>query len=163
MFTNRPLSSRSYFGIQQTVLGTNAAWPVFRKLNMSLIGEANGRFVDIRPSLNQASPSIGQLYTEATAPGLTQQSAFAQFGQGVRARPSFANGFVRLNYLAEFKEFLSPGASQFSFNRLTLDFAHQFPLYRKTRSLIPLDSNGPDDCSAGLNVHDCPSVTGGTS
>ena len=156
-------SARSYFGMQQTVIGANAVWPVFKKLNMSLIGEANGRFVDIRPSLNQASPSIGQLYTEATAPGLTQQSAFAQFGEGVRIRPQLLGGFVRLNYLATFQEFLSPGASQYSFNRLTLDLAHQFPLYRTTRSLIPLDSNGPNDCSGGLTVHDCPPVTGGTS
>ena len=156
-------SARSFFGMQQTVIGANAVWPVFKKLNVSLLGEANGRFVNIRPSLNQASPSISQLYTEATAPGLTQQSAFAQLGEGVRLRPQFAGGFVRLNYLAEFQEFVSPGASQFSFNRFTLDLAHQFPLYRKTRSLIPLDSNGPDDCSGGLAVHDCPPVTGGTS
>lgn len=156
-------SARSYFGIQQTILGTNAVWPVFNKLKMSLIGEANGRFVDIRPSLNQASPSIGQLFTEATAPGLTQQSGFAQFGEGIRMRPQLAGGFVRLNYLAQFQEFVSPGASQYSFNRLTVDLAHQFPLYRTTRSLIPLDSNGPNDCSGGVNVHDCPPVTGGTS
>ena len=160
---NTSESSRSYFGIRQTVIGTNVVWPVFQKLNMSLIGEANGRFVAIRPSLNQASPSIGQIYTEATAPGLTQQSAFAQFGQGVRIRPQFAGGFLRLSYLAQFQEFVSPGASQYSFNRLTVDLAHQFPLYRKTRSLIPLDSNGPNDCSGGLAVHDCPPVTGGTS
>jgi hypothetical protein len=156
-------SARSFFGMQQTVFGTNAVWPVFKKLNVSLYGEANGRFVDIRPSLNQGSPSIGQLYTEATAPGLRQQSAFAQFGEGVRIRPQLAGGFVRLNYLAAFEEFVSPGASQYSFNRFTMDLSHQFPLYRKTRSLIPLDSNGPNDCSAGLTVHDCPPATGGTS
>jgi hypothetical protein len=156
-------SSRSYFGMRQTVLGANAVWPVFRQLNMSLLGEANGRFVNIRPSLNQGSPSIEQLYTEATAPGLTQQSAFAQFGEGVRIRPQLAGGFVRLNYLAQFQEFVAPGAPQFSFNRFTLDLSHQFPLYRKTRSLIPLDSNGPNDCSAGISLHDCPPVTGGTS
>ncbi|HEY2844664.1 MAG TPA: hypothetical protein VGJ09_13480, partial [Bryobacteraceae bacterium] len=126
-------------------------------------GEANGRFVDIRPSLGQASPSIGQIFNEATAPGLTQQSAFAQFGEGVRLRPQLAGGFVRLNYFAQFQEFLSPGNSQSSFNRLTVDLAHQFPLYRKTRSFIPPDSNGPNDCSPGPTVHDCPPITGGTS
>jgi hypothetical protein len=83
-------SARSYFGMQQTVIGANAVWPVFRKLNLSLLGEANGRFVNVRSSLNQASPSIEQLYTEATAPGLRQQSAFAQFGEGVRLRPQLA-------------------------------------------------------------------------
>jgi hypothetical protein len=156
-------SARSFFGMQQTVIGTSAVWPIFKKLNASLLGEANGRFVDIRPSLNQASPSIGQIYTEATAPGLNQQSAFAQFGEGVRIRPELAGGFVRLNYTAAFREFISPGASQYSFNRLTVDLSHQFPLYRKTRSLLPRDSNGPDDCSAGVTVHDCPVATGGTS
>jgi hypothetical protein len=160
---NTKEADRAYFGMQQTVIGTNAVWPVFKKLNVSLVGEANGRFVDIRPSLNQASPSIEQLYSEATAPGLTRQSAFVQFGEGIRMRPQLAAGFVRLNYLAQFQEFISPGASQYSFNRLKVDLSHEFPLYRKTRSLIPLDSNGPNDCSAGVNIHDCPPITGGTS
>ena len=156
-------TDRTFYGMQQTVIGTNAVWPVFRKLNLSLYGEANGRFVSIRPSLGQASPSIGQLFTEATAPGLTSQSAFVQFGEGVRLRPQLAGGFVRLNYFARFQEFISPGDSNSSFQRFTLDLSHQFPLYRKTRSLIPVDSNGPNDCSPGLTIHDCPPVTGGTS
>ncbi len=156
---NTSETARSYFGMRETILGTNAVLPVLKALNVSLYGEVNGRFVEIRPSLGQASPSIEQLYTAATTPGLTAQPAFAQFGEGVRIRPDLAGGYVRLNYFVTFQEYFSPGNSASSFNRLTVDLSHQFPLYRRTRSLVALDSNGPDDCSVAAGVHSCPGVT----
>src|SRR5262249_30798540 len=61
---------RSFFGMRETIVGGNVLWPVSRTLNLSLYGEANGRFVAIRGSHHQGSPSIEQVYTEATAPGL---------------------------------------------------------------------------------------------
>jgi hypothetical protein len=67
---------------------------------LSLFGEANGRFVAIRAENSQSSPSIGQLYTDATAPGLSNQPGFAQFGEGIRLQPALAGGHVRLNYSA---------------------------------------------------------------
>jgi hypothetical protein len=149
-------TSRSYFGMRQTITGANVVWPIFKPLNMSLYGEANGRFVEIRPSTGQSSPSIEELYSAATAPGLSSQPAFAQFGQGVRIRPEFAHGYVRLNYLVNFQEYVSPGDSRFSFQRFSVDLSHQFPLYRTTRSLLPKDPNGPDDCSESLSTHSCP-------
>lgn len=115
--------------------------------------------MDIRPSTGQSSPSIEHLYTAATAPGITSQLAFVQFGEGVRIRPEFAAGYVRLNYLVAFQEYVSPGDSEFSFKRLTVDLSHQFPLYKTTRSLLPKDSNGPDDCSVSLDSHSCPAIT----
>ena len=151
-------SARSYFGMRETIAGANAVFPFFAKLNLSLYGEANGRFVDLRPGLGQSSPSIGQLYTPATAPGLANQPGFAQLGEGIRMRPEFAGGYVRLNYLAAFQEYVA-GDSTFSFERFTADLSHQFPLYRKTRWLLPADANGPDDCSAAASVHSCPAVT----
>ncbi len=93
-----------------------------------------------------------------TAPGLNTQPGFAQFGEGVRIRPQFAGGHVRLNYQASFKEYVA-GDSQFSFERFTLDLQHEFPIYTRTRSLLPHDFNGPDDCSADSAVHKCPSVS----
>lgn len=149
---------RTFFGMRETITGANAVFPVFKALNMSLLGEANGRFVDIRPSFGQGSPSIGDVYTPATAPGLADQPAFAQFGEGVRIRPQLAHGYVRLNYLVNFLEYVAPGNAQFSFNRLTVDLAHQFPLYKATRTLLPRDANGPDDCSVGLDLHSCPAA-----
>ena len=140
-------TARSYYGMRETIAGANVVWPVWKPLNLSLYGEANGRFVDIRGSHGQTSPSIEQLYTPVTAPGLLNQSGYAQFGEGVRIRPELAKGYVRLNYSASFQEFFTSGASS-SFQRFTLDLQHQFLLYKTTRSLVPNNHNGPDDSSS---------------
>jgi hypothetical protein len=75
--------------MNERIFGTNVVWPVFGKLNLSLYGEANGRFVEIRGNHGESSPSIEALYTETTAPGLTTQPGFAQFGEGIRLRRVF--------------------------------------------------------------------------
>jgi hypothetical protein len=152
-------TARTYFGMRETVTGGNVTWPIWSKWNISLYGEANGRFVDLRPSTGQASPSIEQMYTPATAPGLDRQPSFAQFAQGVRIRPSFAGGHIRLNYAVTFSEYVAAGDSTFSFRRFTTDLSHQFPLYSKTRSLVPNNFNGPDDCSVSPGTNSCPAVT----
>ncbi len=155
-------ASRAYFGMTETVAGGNVVWPIPRSvlntLHVSLLGEANGRFVNLRSSLGQGSPSLDQIYTSDTAPGSANQPAYAQFGQAIRVRPEFANGHVRLNYLMNFQEYVAPGNSKFSFQRLTLDFSHEFPLYSSTRSLLPKDSNGPDECTESSTGTDykCP-------
>ena len=46
----------------------------------------------------------------------------AQFGEGVRIRPALAAGYLRLNYSANFQQFVA-GDSVFSFQRLTTEFA----------------------------------------
>ena len=152
-------NERSFFGMREVIVGTSAIWPVWAKLNLSVYGEANGRFVDLRPSPGQSSPSIEQLYTDTTAPGLTTQPGFAQFGQGIRLRPTFLSDHLRLNYALNLQEYIGAGDAQFSFRRLTVDLSHQIPLYRATRFLFPGDLNGPDDCSQGLDNHTCPSIT----
>jgi hypothetical protein len=144
-------TARTYFGMTETIAGVNAAFPVLPKLNMSLLGEANGRFVNLRPENGQGSPSTEQSV-------LNPQTAFAQFGEGVRIRPDLAGGYVRLNYLVNFQEFIA-GNSMYSLRRLTLDFGHEFPLYKKTRRMVPREFNGPDDCSVDKAVHSCPSIT----
>jgi hypothetical protein len=152
-------TARAYFGMRETVVGTNAVWPVFSKLNLSLYGEANGRFVEMRPSPNEGGPSIEQIYTPLTAPGLGAQPAYAQFGEGVRLRPEFAGGYARLNYLVLYRQYVGPSDSSPSFQRLTLDLAHQFPIYKRTRTLQPRDFNGPDECAASSGSNTCPAVT----
>jgi hypothetical protein len=161
-------TARSYFGMRETIIGTNVVWPLpaLKKLNASVFGEMNGRFVDLRASTGHSSPSIEQLYTEATAPGLTRQPGTAQFGEGIRVRPTLAGDYIRLNYSLTYQQYVASN-SVFSFQRLTTDLSHQFPIYKKTRSLLPKDTNGPDDCS-GDNVSQggdrkdkfkCPGVT----
>lgn len=155
-------SDQTFFGMRETIVGANVVYPVFgNPLNMSLHGEVNGRFVDIRKSTGQSSPSIEQVFTDVAAPGLSQQPTFAQFGEGIRVRPVLFGDNLRLNYLVNFQQFVAVGDSQFSFRRLTVDLSHQIPLSRKTRTLLPRDHNGPDDCSTSATspTADCPSVT----
>jgi hypothetical protein len=140
-------AGRAFYGMRETVVGVNAIKPFYARLSAAFLGEVNGRFIDIRPSGNQPSPSIGALYTEATAPGLTHQPATVQFGEGVRMRPVFFDDFLHLDYNLTYQQYVAQG-SAFSFQRLTTDLSHQFAIYRKTtRILVPRDINGPDECS----------------
>jgi hypothetical protein len=139
---------RSFYGMRQTIIGASAVKPFYARLSAAVFGEMNGRFVDIRASTGQPSPSIEQLYTEATAPGLTSQPATVQFGEGVRMRPVLANDLIHLDYSLTYQQYVAPGNSTFSFERLTTDLNTQFSLYRKTtRFVLPRDTNGPDECS----------------
>jgi hypothetical protein len=161
---NTSRADLTYFGMRETIAGASVVYPfsksVFKALNLALLGEANGRFVDIRRDREKSAPSIEQVYGEATAPGLTSQPAFAQFGEGVRVRPVLFDNGLRLNYSVNYQQFVA-GDSRSSFQRLTVDLAHQIPLYRKTRNLLPREHAGPDDCSisASDNDHKCPKVT----
>ena len=151
-------AGQSYFGMRETIAGVNTVFPVFAPLGLSLFGEVNGRVTEIRGNHSQPSPSIEQLYTEATAPGLIRQPAYAQFGEGIRLNPSLANGYVRLNYSVGFQEWVS-GDSGYSFQRFSADLSHQFPLYRGMRSLNPREFNGPDSCRQDVNAKSCPAIT----
>ena len=154
-------TARSFFGIREVVTGGSTVVPLkfTGRLNMALLGEVNSRLVELRSSPGQGSPSIEQLYTPVTAPGLSAtQPGFAQFGEGVRLRPSAGN--LRLNYLVRLQQFAAPGNSAFSFQRLTVDLGNQYDLHKDTRTLQPLDHNGPNDCSMDPEdtEHRCPQV-----
>jgi hypothetical protein len=155
-------SARAYFGMNEAITGGNLVYPVAKanKLNLAFLAEAQGRFVSIRASNGQASPSIEQVYTPATAPGLIGQPGFVQFGQGLRLRPSLAHDHMRLNYLANIQEFVAPGNSMYSFQRFTVDLDHEFPLYKNQRTLLPTVFNGPDDCTVDPDVtpRKCPPI-----
>lgn len=151
---------QTFFGMRETIVGANVIYPIFGKpLNMSLNGEVNGRFVDIRERLGEPSPSIEQVHSELTAPGLTRQPAFVQFGEGIRVKPAIGD-FLRLNYSLNYQQFVAASDSSFSFQRLTIDLSHQIPLARKSVELSR-DHNGPDDCSTSPTsaTHDCPKIT----
>lgn len=156
-------AGHSVFGIRQTIVGVNALIPVSGKANISLLGELNGRFPSIRGNHTDTYPSIEQVYNEATAPGLTQQAAFIQAGEGVRLRPSLLGDRFRLNYILQFQQFIAPSASQYSFRRWSADFEHQIPLYRNVRLTAARDQNGPDDCSSSSSPTDvarpCPHIS----
>jgi hypothetical protein len=141
------------FGMRQTIIGGNVIkpvfeWPAIRKLNLALLGEINGRFVNVQGESGQSVPSITTLYTNATAPGLTSQPGFVQFGEGVRVTPAIGNN-LQLNYLANFQQFSAPSNSHDSFLRWTVDLNHTINIYGNTKSALPSskDTNGPDECA----------------
>ncbi|HEY6946896.1 MAG TPA: hypothetical protein VI431_17290 [Candidatus Acidoferrum sp.] len=158
------LAGRSFYGMREIIGGGSAVKPFYQRLNASLFGEINGRFVEIRPSTNQPSPTIGALYTEATAPGLTTQPGTLQLGEGVQIRPTTFHDSVRLNYRLAYQQFFAPGNSTFSFQRLTADLYNQFVIHKKTtRYLLPRDNNpnGPDECPPPTEErdHPCEAIT----
>jgi hypothetical protein len=145
---NSTEAGRSFYGMRQTIVGASVIKPFYAKLSAAFYAEMNGRFVDIFPSLGQPSPTIGALYTEATAPGLTNQPSTLQLGEGVRMRPVLFDDRLHLDYNLNYQQYVAPGGAAFSFQRLTTDLSHQFAIYRKTtRFILPRDTNGPDECS----------------
>jgi hypothetical protein len=138
-------AGRSFFGMTEHIVGGNLIRPIYQKLNMGFYSEINGRAVDIRPSRGQASPSIEQVYTPATAPGLADQPFFLQLGAGVRMRPSAFNNLLNFNYDVAYRPFIAVSDGDFSFQRLTVDLYQEISFYHKYIS-VPRDTNGPNDC-----------------
>jgi len=143
------LAGKSVFGMRQTIVGVSVIKPVFewqaiRWLNLALLGEVNGRFVDIRGEGGQSAPSIETLYTDITAPGLSSQPGFSQFGEGVRIKPAIGN--LQLNYMGKFQQFFAPSSSQNSFLRWTVDLDHTYSLYESSQPASP-QTVGPDSCA----------------
>jgi len=159
---NTPITGQSVFGMTETVVGMNAIKPIYewnavRSLNMSLLGEINGRFVSLRGNHSGSEPSIETLYTEATAPGLRSQPTMVQFGEGVRLKPNLW-GRIHLNYLGTFQQYAASSESHHSFMRWTTDLDHTVSLYGHTQSAAANnDEHGPDEC-AKLDER-CPSVS----
>ena len=154
------LAGKSVFGMSQTIVGGSVIKPVFewaaiRKLHLALLGEVNGRFVDIRGEHGQSVPSIETLYTEASAPGLTNQPGFVQLGEGLRIKPVI--GDFELNYLGKFQQFFAPSDSHNSFLRWTVDLNHTYYLYGYTQSPPKgAETVGPDSCAPAGDT--CPEI-----
>jgi hypothetical protein len=156
------LAGQSVFGMTESIVGGTVIkpvyeWPAIAKLKLALLGELNGRFVNVRGERGQSAPSIQTLYTDATAPGLVSQPGFVQLGEGVRIEPVFGDHF-QLNYLGNFQQFFAPSSSENSFLRWTADLNHTFYLYGFTESAPKnTNTNGPDECAPGGEK--CPEVS----
>jgi hypothetical protein len=155
------LAGKSLFGMSQTIIGGNVIKPVYelpsiRWLNLSLLGELSGRFVNIRGEHGQSDPSIETLYTDATAPGLNSQPGFLQLGEGLRIKPAIGN--LQLNYMGKFQQFFAPSNSQNSFLRWTLDLDHTYYLYGHAQSSpTATDTLGPNSCAP--HGETCPKIS----
>ncbi len=138
-------AGRSFYGMTEHIVGASTIRPIYERLNMGVYGEINGRAVDIRPSRNQPSPSIEQIYTPASAPGLDHQPFSLQLGAGVRMRPSALNNLLHFNYDVAYRPFFAVSDSKLSFQRLTVDLYQEISLYH-TNIRVARDTNGPNDC-----------------
>ncbi len=152
---------RAVFAMRETIVGASGIVPIsgLGGINLSLLGEINGRLVRVRGAGADGDPSIDERFTNASAPGLGSQPGFVQFGEGVRLTPSLFNGRVQLNYLAQFQQFVAPSDSTYSFRRWTVDLKHDLSLYRQSSSPASRDANGPNECSLDPTTARCPSVS----
>lgn len=147
-----PESERTFFGMRETITGGSLVFPIVKRINLSLLGESNGRFIETRGEHGQNSPSIDQLYTPVAAPGLFIEKGFAQFGEGLRLRPSFAHDHVQLDYLVNYQQFLA--SQNDTFQRFTADASHTFQIYANHLPPVHRDINGPDECSESKSDSD---------
>jgi len=131
-------ADRSFFALRETVSGANAN--VLLKYGFHLLGELNGRWPTIGGDHGQSSPSIEQIYSEATAPGLTRQPGFLQFGEGLQythhggglgAKDLGAD--YDLDWGANFQQFFAPSISTYSFRRITIDATNDINLLKRFR------------------------------
>jgi len=151
-------AGETILGMRETIAGANAIVPIVPKWKISLFGEMNGRFVDLRSDQAESTPSIGQLYTPVSAPGPAAQPGFVQLGEGLRIRPTLLSDHLQLNYQVTFQEFIAPG-SHYSFNRFNADLSHEFPIYGNFLRFQSKDFNGPDECATSPGSRRCPAVT----
>ena len=155
-------NQKTFFGLRETTIGARGvcllpADSVWGRLRVSLTGEANGRFVAIRPGPSGSVPSLDQRYTDATAPGLSGQPNVVQFGEGIRLTPSISNGRVNLNYLVSYEQFRAGGTSDFQ--RWSVDLRHEIPIFG-TSVPTAKDTNDPNACAIGPTTPTlCPPIT----
>ncbi len=152
------LAGKSLFGMKETIIGGSVIKPVYewdaiRWLNLSLIGEVNGRLVDIRGNHGSSTPSIETLYDDVTAPGLASQPGFMQLGEGLRIKPALGN--LQFNYMGKFQQFYAPSDSQNSFLRWIVDLDHSYSLYG-TSQPGSSETLGPDSCAP--SGQKCPEI-----
>lgn len=146
------LTGASLFGMTQTIAGASAIKPIYQLasidwMHLSLFGEINGRFVNIRGSNSTTVSSIDTAYTNATAPGLSNQPASIQFAQGFRIDPVLKDR-LEFDYRASIQEFVAPSNSQYSFARWAFDLNHTFHIWGYEKSApAGVSGGGPDSCA----------------
>jgi hypothetical protein len=163
--SNTAQLTHTTYGFSENITGASAAIPftgALSKTRLAVTAEINGRFPEVRPGTDSSIPSIGVLFNESTAPGLTHQPSYFQASQGLHFGPGLFKDRLRLDYVFQLQEYVAPNDSQYSFRRWNGDFNHQIPLYAFLPKKLgqkyyqnragALVYNGPDDCS-GSNAN----------
>jgi hypothetical protein len=155
-------SGRSYYGLTETIFGASAFTRSYGTVHATFYGEMNGRLLDLRPRNGESSPSLEQIYTEASAPGLQKQPFFFEPGVGMRFRPSSKDNRYHLNYDFGYHPFIATSDSRYSFQRFTASLGHQYSIHHTvTRIEEPRTGTGPDECYLDTTAEKpgCPIVT----
>jgi hypothetical protein len=168
---NSLLANHTTYGFSENVSGISAAIPLQVGAGgpkIAIVAEVNGRFPSVRAGSDASLPSIGTLFSEATAPGLTHPVRYLQPSEGLRIYPAFFKDRIRLNYLVQFQQFAANGDGTYSFRRWNGDFSHEIPLYSwlpksLSKNYLPnratqFSYDGPDDCT-GSNASNNVSLT----
>jgi len=156
-----PQADRTAYGMTETIIGGGVTLPLSRlvsPLKLAVLAEANGRLFDIRSGADGDVPDIASRFDESTAPGVSAEPAFVQFGEAIRLRPWLLNDRIQLGYMFQYQQFVSP-QSEFSFNRWTINLDHEFPIYRTSGPELRRETNSPNECFASPTDHRCPAVT----
>jgi hypothetical protein len=156
------VANKTAYRMSETLVGGSASIPLgaaANTLRLNVLLEANGRMFNIRDAAMSDGPSISTRFDEATAPGLVTQPSFTQFGEGVRMHPLLFGDRLQLGYTLQYEQFVSTQSSS-SFERWSVDLAHQIQLYHTGGGPVVRDErNTPDDCSSSPSEPACPSVT----
>src|SRR5882724_12410222 len=98
---------------------------------------ASGTFETLWPDIGNVDSSkvisIGQAYTEQTAPGLASQPTFLHFEAFLRPHFSLASEHLQFDYRFRYGYFHDTDTGHYSFRRFVADFGH---------SLYPESENG---------------------
>jgi hypothetical protein len=168
---NTTQPTHTTYGFSENITGASAVIPftgALSKTRLAVTAELNGRFPSVRSGTDSRIPSIGTLFNESTAPGLTHQPSYFQASQGLHFGPGLFKDRLRLDYVFQLQEYVAPNNSQYSFRRWNADFNHQIPLYAFLPKKLgqkyyqnragAIVYNGPDNCS-GSNANRNISVT----
>jgi hypothetical protein len=156
-----PRSLQSWFGFREIITGASAVKPFRGRLNLSISGEGNGRFVTTRSARGYGAPSIEVRFNPVSAPGLFDDTGFAQFGEGIGIRPLLAGDHLELNYSVSFQQYVGFGVTGYAFQRLITDLSQNIPLHGKyAPPPVHREFNGPDECSESPSDREmkCPPV-----
>jgi len=143
-------ADQTAFGFSEGIVGATGTLPLFRKsraqsLKLTAVAELNERIPSVRSGTSTTVSSIESKYTNIDAPGLDKQPATTQFGEGLRARPSFFNDHLALDYLVNWQQFVATD-SAYSFRRWSVDLKHEIRLYG-TSFPGAYQTNGPNECA----------------
>lgn len=141
-------AGQAVFGMREFIGGAAGVLPFGGGAHASVYGEAYARSIGLSARTGQSVPTLGAVYDDTTAPGLSRPDSFAQLGEGARLRPVFWSDRIRLNYDVSLRHYLALNDPISTFHRLVIDLQHDVAIYSSTtRTLWPVDSNGPDQCT----------------